>query len=267
VTIADAKRDLDWLTLVWGDLMQSRLKGSPRTWLHHRTSGKPEQHPGDDMVTVNGMPAPVHLDVLDQIVDVIGWSSEAAENIAQELGVDRPPYATSAHDDPRPWLRFIRDNIGLVENPQLAGVVAKEAQARSRRAKQMLGETPDWFRLPFDCPYCGETRLTFRKVRDSDPVIACYGAKCVPDENFAGHHTFQGRLAWRYPFDHLVRLVCEYAPGEIGTASEVAEATGVNFRRLRNWVLRGKIKPVGTDGRGRPLYRSADVAAKLAENA
>jgi hypothetical protein len=221
------------------------------------------------MVTVNGMPAPVHLDVLDQIVDVVSWADETAENVAQALGMDRLPHADSAYADPRPFLKLIRDNLSALfkDEPAMAEVVADEARTRARRARSILGETPDWFRLTFACPYCDEQKLTLRKVPDSDPVIACYGAKCVPDENFAGHHTFQGRLAWRYPFDHLVRLVCEYAPGEIGTASEVAEATGVNFRRLRLWVHRGKVKPVGSDVRGRPLYRVSDVAAKLAENA
>lgn len=45
MTLADAKRDLDWLAHVWGDLVASRIKGTPRTWLHHRTTSRRDTNP------------------------------------------------------------------------------------------------------------------------------------------------------------------------------------------------------------------------------
>lgn len=201
MTIADAKRDLDWLTLVWGDLMQSRIKGSPRTWLQTPTTKPETVREGDDLVTVNGMPAPVHLDVLDQIVDVVSWADETAEHVAQVLGMDRLPHADSAYADPRPFLRLIRDNLSALfrDEPGLAEVVADEARTRARGAERLLGMNRFGQVLDCDCPYCGQERaLTVVVLDGADPLVVCMG-RCWMDDDQSGHATWRGRRAWSYP--------------------------------------------------------------------
>jgi hypothetical protein len=205
--IPDARRDLDWLAASWDDLMDSREKGTQRTWLHHRSSRETPINTGDELVTVHGLPAPLHLDVLDVIVSIVAWADETSENVAQTLGMDRLPHATSAYADPRPHLLHIADHLGplFADEPEMAEVIADEAHERAVTAAKLLGLMTGGQRLDCDCPYCGVTSALTVVVREgSEPLIVCMG-RCWLDADETGHAAWHGRRAWQHP-DGWVQL-------------------------------------------------------------
>ena len=200
--VADARRDLDWLAHVWGDLVESRLKGTPRTWLHHRTSTRRDTNPGDELVTVNGLPAPLHLDVLDAMIDVGAWADETSEHVADVLGQDRLPRASSAYASPvGHLLAHIADRLGLLfaDEPTLAEDIAEEARERASRAATLMGLLTGGQRLDCSCPYCGVPgALVVVAPQDGLPLVVCQG-RCWMDGDATGHATWRGRRAWSYP--------------------------------------------------------------------
>lgn len=205
--IATARRDLDWLALIWGDIMAARLKGTPRTWLHHSTTTSPEVVPGDEQHTVAGMPAPLHLDVLDAIVDVVAWADETAEAVSQVLGLDRLAHASSSFADPRPHLAHIGRNLAdlFADERDYAEALAGEAAQRARAAERLLGMNRFGQTLNCDCPYCGLPNvLTVVVPEGADPLMVCMG-NCWMDDDHTGHATWRGRRAWAHP-DGWVQL-------------------------------------------------------------
>ena len=211
-----AQRDLDWLTLMWGDLVESRLKGTARTWLASMRDRPWQQHdPTADeaLLTVNGKPAPLHLDVLDAIVDAVAWADETAEAVSQVLGLDRLPHAMSAYANPTRHLGHIRAHLHAVlrDEPDLGLSIVEEVRHRADRAAKLMGLVTDGQVLTCDCPYCGGWKmLTVVTPYDCDPIIVCMSKACrLEDDDKTGHMAWRHRRAWFYPegWTMLARLL------------------------------------------------------------
>lgn len=264
--IHDARRDLDWLAHAWADLAQSRLKGTPRTWLHHGHA-RPPVHTDEELVTVHGLPAPLHLDVLDAMVDIVAWSDEVAENVSQTLGIDRLPHASSAFASPRPYLVHIADHLGPLhaDEPATAEVIATEARQRAGQAARLMGLLTGGQVLDCECPYCRKPAVLTVIVRDgAEPLIVCMGA-CWMDDDHTGHAVWRGRRAWVHP-DGWTQLAKIIEPaGRALTLADIARDLGVPYERVKKWRQRGFLRRLGQTPDGRhATYSVDDARARLA---
>ena len=211
----DAHRDLNWLQLTWGDLAHSRLKGTPRTWLHQGPGTPRHPHPTepDPALTIPGQPAPLHLDVLDAIIDTTRWADTHAGIIAETLHQPPLPHPTGLPPDPRPWLAYINDHIdelSIIDTEHTAQLI-RHAHLKATHAARLLGLLTGGQVLDADCPYCRLSRVLTVIAPDlQDPLIVCMG-RCWADDNRRGHFTWRGRVAWsRDDWPRLARMICEH---------------------------------------------------------
>src|SRR5690606_3371686 len=109
--VAAVLRHVDFVVAYWPDLLEARIPGTRRRWAQTRTRAESRQHASmhhDEVAALTRAPAPVHLDVLDTIVDVVKISHTLADAVAQLAGVDRLPPPSSAYADPRPYLDLVK---------------------------------------------------------------------------------------------------------------------------------------------------------------
>jgi hypothetical protein len=114
-TFKAAFADLFWLADHADDLLESRYKGTARPWrepAEHDPERREQarQHDAAERAertdsAIGEHPAPVHVDTLDLLVDLLATADDLAERIAQAAGVDRLPYPTSSFASAEPYLR------------------------------------------------------------------------------------------------------------------------------------------------------------------
>lgn len=160
------QRDLLWIADRWADLYEARLKGTARPY--REPSGTPEARAERDRLAKverlerSGLapgehPSPVHTDVLDVLADVLMRADMLHEHIAQTLGIDRLPHATSAYDDASPYLTFIREHLSaavLADEDMLDAASDTATHLRTAMAA-VFGEFYDGQRLAAVCDFCG----------------------------------------------------------------------------------------------------------------
>lgn len=157
----DALTLLAEVTARWPDLVESRLKGTPRI-----TQSRPARNPNDlePGEGLGSLPAPIHLDILDAMASIVMWADMLHELVAQTVGHDRLEPAVSALADPRPFLRYVEALL-----PEAAGMDDEIVEAVTEKAERMrslllgkLGEVYDGQRLEAVCPFC--VGRTFEKL-------------------------------------------------------------------------------------------------------
>lgn len=227
-TIQSAIDDLAWTRDRWDDLVEYRLKGTPRPW-HQPSDLTPEKRSERDALArlerteverwgraPGFSPAPLHVSTLDVMVDILAEADALHETIAQYLGHDRLDSATSALDDPSRFLTYAEalTPAAAAESEQLFDLIAeKAAQMRSAIAAE-LGEIEDGHTLNAICPFCvgvtprhpagGAKTMRIRLVDDRlnpghrEAVIVCESGTCKP---FAAECSLwvRDRPAWRFP--------------------------------------------------------------------
>lgn len=208
--LAQARRDLTWLTHTWPQLLECRLKGTWRYWIGGSTVHNTTHGPADDP-SVAGAPAPLYLDVYDAACEVNSWADETSDAAAQLLGVDRPALAFNSTEggwsDPTGRLAFIADNLAAVarQEESFAQDISHEAAAHAHRAATLMGLIVDGQILDADCPYCHKRRVLKNIDTPDGPTIVCLSDVCRDQEDSTGHRRLYGRRSWRYP-DGWVQL-------------------------------------------------------------
>lgn len=195
-TIGRVLEDLWWLAEHHDDLLEAKIKGTPRPWQESHAEvdveaaiaerkDRSELAPGEH-------PAPLHLDTLDLLVDLLATADDLAEQIAQAAGVARMPPAPSAFADPAPYLRHCAAWLKPAteaDSGLLDAVEVEVSRLRSLVAAK-LGFTVDGQRVPGLCPWCsgGPTQQQTLRIRlvkpgpDLPPVAAavCESGVCEP---------------------------------------------------------------------------------------
>lgn len=216
--------DLDWTADRWGDLVEYRLKGTPRPW-RQPNDLTPELRAARDALArlelaeadkagraPGHTPAPLHVSTLDVMVDVLAEADTLHETVAQYLGHDRLEPAMSALDDPIRFLRYVAARVGEAagHSEDLFEVIAERARHMRSAVTVELGEIEDGQTLNAICPFCvgvtprtpagGGKTLRFRLVEsrldkaEREALIVCEN-DCQPfDAEVDTWH--RGRPAW-----------------------------------------------------------------------
>lgn len=206
-----ARLDLLWLAEHAADLVESKFRGTPRPWQQpaalsadqredRDTLARAERHERDASA-IGEHPAPVHVDVLDLLVDLLATADDLAARISQAAGVEPMRPAESAFADPAPYLRHAATHLAMAGEalPELEPHVEAEAARLRYALAKHFGEFVYGQTLQGHCPWCnGGARQAFTlRVRDvgGRPAIVCESGTCAPaEENYGITH--RGMPAW-----------------------------------------------------------------------
>lgn len=191
-----------WIADAWPALHESRLKGTPRRW--RQTDLTPEQraalaveHQAEKRAAGApagaDSPAPLHLDVLDLLVDIDDTSRYGAR-IIQAHTLDDPPTNTIGR------LNYITVNAHTLD-PNDDDTRRIEQQLRNHRAAitKQWAEVVDGQRLKASCPWCQHHALYFRAIGpelQTEIVIRCESGTCNPGDDAGVWH--QGKPCWPF---------------------------------------------------------------------
>ena len=159
--LGDAQRLLAEVIERWPDLVEARLKGTPRIMQSRPARDRRDLEPGEGL---GSLPAPVHLDVLDAMSNILMWADMLHELVAQTVGHDRLDSAASAYSDARPYLRYV---VALLPeasetDDEIVEAVTEKAERMRSTILAKLGEVYDGQRLEAVCPFC--VGRTFEKL-------------------------------------------------------------------------------------------------------
>lgn len=222
--IGGVRRDLTWICDRWGDVHETRLKGTARPWqastMSAETRAELDARARIERIERSGIApgerqAPVHIDVLDVLSDVLMRADMLHEHMAQVLGIDRLPHAMSAFDDATPYLMFIHVHLADFADDDPDGLAAASETTRYLKDEmaKVLCEVYDGQRLDAICCFCdgraphhptggGKTLVvhmmpmpTADNPGNQEPAIVCDGGACDPPQSDCGKRWF-GLPAW-----------------------------------------------------------------------
>lgn len=209
--------DLVWLAEHTPDITEARLKGTARPWQQPADLTPEQRRSQSDRAAVERAerttaaigehPAPLHLDVLDLLVDLLCVADDIAEQVAQAAGVDRLPPASSAFADPEPYLRYAAQHLAAAydADPGLEGGVVEDARRLRTEVARHLGELTTGQVLQAECPWChgftadhpqgGAFTLRVRTLPGDLTAVVCQNDLCDPPDGDCGNR-WRGRPAW-----------------------------------------------------------------------
>jgi hypothetical protein len=218
------RRDLLWIADRWADVHESRIKGTKRPWREPTLTpdareeldrrARAEKAEADDRMPGESI-APVHIDVLDTLADILMRADMLHDHVANTLGVERLDSASSAFADPSPYLMFVSDHLLEFVEDDPDGMDAASDLARELRSEmaRVLGEVFDGQTLAAMCPFCGgkddhhpvggartlRVKLIWMPTATdreaTEPAIICAGGRCDPPESDCGRR-LKGMPVW-----------------------------------------------------------------------
>lgn len=208
--------DLYWLADHTPDLAEARLKGTPRPWRQSQAwdsetraamdaAARAERAERSD-AAIGEHPAPLHLDTMELLVDLLATADWLAELVSQHAGVERLPTPASSFADPVPYLRhaahWLQD--AYVAEPAVAFYVERESARLRTEVSVALNLVTDGQTLKAECPWCcgvtethpggGAFTLRVRTLPGGETAIVCHGL-CDPPESDVGAW-WRGKPAW-----------------------------------------------------------------------
>lgn len=229
MSLTETLDKLDEVIKRWPDLVESRLKGTPRpktpgAILSDSGRERMNQQRREDVAYADDRApgasvAPLHIDVLDLMATILMQADLLHEHVAQTVGHPRLAHPSSAYADARPYLRYIRELLpeACETDEEMLEAATEKIELIHDEVLMALGEIRDGQRLNAVCPFCvGRTskrlagELTMRvRIRDistaEHPGLAEFLVVCEnPDgmcQPFAREvDTWVGsNPAWRYP--------------------------------------------------------------------
>jgi len=220
MSIHDILSDLAFVAQYWPDLHDARIPGTKRPWRQtDLTPTKRAELAARDraerfdrsILGLAAAPAPVHVDILDALVDAQAIAYELGKLVTDRADVRPPTVPASVYADPRNNLATIGKHlIAAIENDPL---VESKAQRNSQYLKQQVAVALRLItdgQVVGDCPWCGGVRaMKLRYVRqinpetgayENDPRIVCQSSYVCDPPSMACDPQLQvrGRPAWRY---------------------------------------------------------------------
>lgn len=220
----DARADLHWVRNRWPDLWDARLKGTARPWREPQLS--PEQREEADRQAraekrersdrmPGESPAPLHVDILDDLASVLMTADLLHEHIAATIGHPTLTHPASIAEDPRPYLDYVLELLAeaVDTDPATAYRALDDARSMRTRIARALGEVVDGQTLKATCPFCGgkddthpvggaltlRIRLMPMPTRADPqaqlPMVVCEGGHCNPTSHDCGTR-WRGKPAW-----------------------------------------------------------------------
>ncbi|WMI33008.1 hypothetical protein SEA_PEGGYLEG03_67 [Arthrobacter phage PeggyLeg03] len=227
------EENLEWIYTRWTDLRATILRGTPKPWREPTLTAEQRAHIDAlarteklerGAFTLGESPAPVHLDALDQAIELTQTMRRLARAAATELGHHAVLIraATHRYDDPLLLIRYLKAHWQQVA-AELGETIQDEAATIRARLTYHFAEVPDGQRLKADCPYCDQPTLHLRVIgpkHRGEPVIRCESGTCEPDEGSCGTW-HRGMPAW--PFHEWDWLVKQIQKAEERRATEREE--------------------------------------------
>ena len=196
----------------WPDLVESRIKGTPRPWREQPT----ERHQVEEGVGFGSVPAPVHLDVMTAMAELLDVAYGLHEHVAQTVGHPRLAPPVSVYDDVRPYLAYVAATLSEAcdTDPDMAEAAHEKAVEMSTTLFTKLGEVTDGQRLDAVCPFClgrtpkrpagGDRTLVVRIIParaarepgEEEAVIVCENPVECPVQASECGLWVHGRPAW-----------------------------------------------------------------------
>lgn len=204
--------DLHYILERYDDFHDARIKGTPRPWqqpvvMSVAVADRIEQareYADRTDEAIGEHAAPLHLDVLDALIDLLATSADLAERVAQDAGVDRLPPVAGATDDPCPYLQHTITHLPGIGYELLEHVGAQATRLRLL-VDRHLGELTTGQRLLAECPWCsgvtaehpagGGFTLRVRKNPAGQILVVCESGGCEPAEADCGIR-YRGHPAW-----------------------------------------------------------------------
>ena len=212
---ASIQADTQWLLDAWDPLQEARTKGTPRPW--KETTATIEQQATLDAearaekaergaFVLGDSPAPLHLDILDRLLNIQATTRAIARAIADTTFDSQALVYLTRTKNPSSiqLLEYIHTTITRLVEPRHQQVLddTQEAihQLRMRTAGH-FAELVDGKTLKAQCPWCGASKLRFRLLGQTHPefVIRCESGLCQPGPNDCGAWTGQGLTLPTWP--------------------------------------------------------------------
>lgn len=201
--------DTQWLLDAWDPLQEARTKGTPRPW--KETALTPEQQTLNDAqarteklergaFVLGESPAPLHLDILDRLLNIQKTTRALARQIADTLYDGSTLVYLTRTKDPNPvyLLTYIHTTIPRLVDPrhqQVLDDTQTEIHDLRTRTATHFAEHVEGKTLKANCPWCGGTKLRFRRLghhTTAEWVIRCETGLCEPPPSDCGAWTGQG---------------------------------------------------------------------------
>lgn len=233
---SDIAADLQWVAGRWTDLHTARLKGTPRPWREPDELPTAVRAERDHLARVERIeaddrmpgfsPAPVHVDILDTLAELLMAADLLHEHVAQTVGHPTLAHPATAFADPGPYLAYVVELLpeACDTDPDMAEAAREKADDMRDLIASALGEILDGQRLKAVCPFCigvtpthpagGAFTLRLRIIPDTvatepdatEPVVVCENT-CTPFAAEVGLWVL-GRPAWRRPeWDWLAQRI------------------------------------------------------------
>lgn len=216
--IGMVRADLLYIADRWPDLYQLRMPGSKKPWRPGGMSAEAREQKdalariekaeqGDSVLGESR--APMDVDVLDTLSDILVIADDLAGRIAEAAGAITldPPSTAYDFDAIGDYLKHI--SVHLVAAAENDHEALDDAQETARRMRTMLeaglGEISDGQRLTTVCAWChgstpdapiGGIRTLVVRMVVEEPVIVCENELCSPPDADCGTWV-RGRPAWR----------------------------------------------------------------------
>lgn len=201
-----AVRDCGFVLWHWTDLLDAKVPGTPRPWAQTMTreESRAKARTQAREVEVPQGPAPVHLDVVDTVVEVRRIGRELAVYALEAIGDDPAELPHGVGDDARPWWAYLARVLDRLVDQRDDGV--DEVLRRIRHAKQLTAAALrlilDGHVIEADCPWCRARPLKVRIVA-GEPLVVCESDRvCEPPEADCGNWIGRrgvARPAWIQP--------------------------------------------------------------------
>lgn len=203
--------DLLWLADHAHDIIEAKHRGTARPWQQpadldpgqreERDAHARQERADRTVEAIGEHPAPLHLDVLDLLVDLLATADDLAEKVARAAGVDRLPPVASVGTSPEPYLRHAAAHLAAAcaADVQLRAYVEHEASRLRYEVAKHLGEFVYGQRLAAHCPWCagGAMQGYTLRVREvqGEPAVVCESGTCEPPSEDCGTWA-RGNPAW-----------------------------------------------------------------------
>lgn len=180
-------------------------------------------------------PIPLRPDVADLRWDIERVLSGWAVIVREEMDCPWPG------DEVEKLAPFLLGRLDYVARQQFVRELAQEVGALARKARGFLAAHRVTRTFLGPCEADGQCAA---------PLYACDDDAAVTCELCGTEHDVGQRLG------QIPAVLSGF-----GNARDVAAMTGVSWALVRKWHQRGRLKRVGRDARGNPVFRVSDVVA------
>ncbi|WP_146341122.1 hypothetical protein [Nesterenkonia sp. NBAIMH1] len=200
ITLQPIQAVARWLLEAHEPMAELRYKGTPRPWKQpdptveqraeqdaEARADRRDRQPGSTGV-LPPAPAPVHLDVLDDLEGQQQTAHKVARRIAKSLQHDR--WRVLLARDPsmptRELLRYISNTaveLDAAGHPETLEATAATLQQMKAATARHLTEVTEGQRRKTECPWCRGEHLKIRTIGPDDRpevVVRCESQQCEP---------------------------------------------------------------------------------------